>query len=77
MSPELKARLEETAKANGRSLNAECVARLQASVEGAPRDLIKEPTAEYRSLTETERSMLQLFRRWTPDRQLGFLVLFK
>lgn len=33
LQPELKARLEESAKANGRSLNAEIAARLEASLE--------------------------------------------
>lgn len=77
MSAELKARLEEVAKANGRSLNTELLARLTASLDTPNRDLVKEPAAEYRSLTDPEREMLTLFRRWPADRQLAFLVLFK
>lgn len=33
MQPELKARIEEAAKANNRSLNAEIVARLESTIE--------------------------------------------
>ena len=36
MPPDLKARLEEKAKANGRSLNAEIVARLDMSLAAQP-----------------------------------------
>lgn len=77
MSAELKIRLEEVAKANGRSLNTELIARLTASLDAPNRDLVKEPSSEYRSLTDPERDMLALFRRWTADRQLAFLVLFR
>lgn len=78
MPPELKARLEAAAKVNGRSLNAELTARLEKSLESPQSSLAVEDTrAEYRVLNEHERSMLALYRRWPPDKQLSFLVLFR
>lgn len=80
MSPELKARLEAAAKINGRSLNAEVVARLQESLElkGEQRVIgTGEPVPAYRSISDAEQKMLALYRRWSPEQQLSFLVLFR
>lgn len=79
MRPELKARLEAVAKANGRSLNAEVIARLMSSLErtepaGAKAE---QNTSEYRVSGNHERDMLALFRSWTTEKQMAFLVLFK
>lgn len=80
MSPELKARLEAAAKINGRSLNAEVVARLQESLDQKGEQRIAstgEPSAAYRPMSDGEQKMLALYRRWSPEQQLSFLVLFK
>ena len=53
---DLKARVEESAKAQGRSLNAEIIARLQASFD----DLAPAPTAkELRTLAEAINASLK------------------
>lgn len=80
MPPDLKATLERQAELSGRSLNAEINARLLASLEeGKPHAVtpaLKEPPSDY-LLNKPESEMLTLFRRWTADRQLAFLVLFR
>lgn len=77
MPPELKSRLEAAAKQSGRSLNAEVVARLEQSMADPPRLTAEQPQAEYRVHNGPERDMLALFRRWSTEKQLSFLVLFK
>lgn len=42
LSPELKAKIDETAKANNRTLNAEIVTRLEESFSGAGGDCLSE-----------------------------------
>lgn len=80
MPPELRTKIERLAELNGRSLNAEINARLLSTIEeGKPHAIspaVKEEPAEY-SLNRPESEMLTLFRRWTADRQLAFLVLFR
>ncbi|MBI1907328.1 MAG: Arc family DNA-binding protein [Rhodocyclales bacterium] len=77
MPPELKTRLESSAKRNKRSLNAELLARLGDSFEPINARHVEDAQAEYRITSEVERDMLDLFRRWPTDKQLSFLVLFK
>lgn len=80
MPPELRDRVEREAALSGRSMNAEIVARLWASLddkrgqEVAP--VMKQEIGTY-GLNEPERNMLSLFRRWSAEKQLSFLVLFK
>lgn len=85
MPDDLREALEREAKINGRSLNAEIVAKLGASLSAAPATSTKgfssaasEPGMAYgESVSDTERAMLNMFRSWAPDKQLSFLVLFK
>lgn len=80
MPPELKTRIEAEAKANGRSMNTEVVARLWDSLkEARPRVLMQpEPMAYVESnITELERQMLEAFRRMGADKQLSLLTLLK
>lgn len=82
MPPDLRARIEREAEIAGRSLNAEIVARLWKSVEPARpgadvAPVLREGCGSYAALSENEQAMLALFRRWSAEKQLGFLVLFK
>lgn len=80
MPPDLRARLEHAAELNGRSLNSELCARLQSTIEEVayqPAHVMREPIALDADLTQNERDMLTLFRRWSAAKQLGFLVLFQ
>ncbi len=82
MPQDLRAKLQNDADLVGRSLNAEIVARLWESVGNKPRRiaspvLMDSASATYQTLSESERAMLTLFRRWPSEKQLSFLVLFK
>lgn len=81
MPPELRASLEKEALRYGRSLNSEITARLAASISNetpvTPTAIACEPDSTYQAHSDPERDMLALFRRWTADRQLAFLVLFR
>ena len=80
MTSDLRDRIEREAKINGRSINSEINARISASLDGAscatPNHIAGEETPIY-GISDNEKAMLTLFRRWAPDRQLAFLVLFK
>lgn len=80
MPPDLKAALERSAELNGRSLNAEINSRLLSSINDgrshAVAPAVQEPRSGY-ELNSPEGEMLTLFRKWSADRQLAFLVLFK
>lgn len=80
MPPELKARIEAEARANGRSMNTEVVARLWESLQ-EPRKLTamhpEPPAYMANGLSESEKLLLQLFRRMSPEKQLALLALFK
>lgn len=84
MPDALREALEREAQINGRSLNAEILARLGASLGGeldgtpsAIRNHVQETAGRYgESMSDAERSMLTVFRRWPADKQLSFLVLF-
>lgn len=86
MPPELKDRLGDIAKANGRSLNTEIVARLWASLEtktdtAKPTPVLMSPTsAAYVAnieLDEIERELLMIFRRLPIEKRLALVSLFK
>lgn len=83
MPQELRAKIEHEATITGRSLNAEIVARLWASLDSAPRQptlpavIQDSASGSYLAMSDQERSMLALFRRWPVEKQLSFLVLFK
>lgn len=53
---DLKARIEEAAKANGRSMNAEIVARLEASLQHTPQDEVSLMQELLQALREHPRS---------------------
>lgn len=80
MPAELRSQLERAAELAGRSLNAEINARLLSTLDEAKphgvQPAVCEPSPEY-GLTQPERDMLTLFRRWSAPKQLGFLVLFQ
>lgn len=60
MQPDLKRRVEEAAKANGRSLNAEITHRLEASLQGEPQaNALPVPDVEGR-LSALEKAMLAM-----------------
>lgn len=77
---DLKKQLVEVARANGRSLNAEVLARLRGSFD-KPKTLQgvaeSDPQTYYvpQEISEIEKRFLTLFRRWGPEKQLAFLAL--
>jgi len=81
MPPDLRAKLQNEADLVGRSLNSEILARLAESFNKKQKQVtqiaLDSNDASYNGLTDTERSMLTLFKRWSPEKQLSFLVLFK
>ncbi len=85
MPPDMKEALGREARINGRSLNSEIVERLRLSLAPQPpavglrsEDSAARLDAYARSsLTDPERSMLTLFRRFSPEQQLALLSLFK
>lgn len=80
MQAELKERLEREAKINGRSLNMEIVERLRTSLELPDRQgglQIAQTQSSYTpDITDTERQLLTIFRRLSPEKQLALLSLF-
>lgn len=78
---DLRDRLDAAAAASGRSRHAEILARLKDSFEigqkGATRLVAKDIQAEYKVVSDAETQMLSIFRKWPPDKQLSFLVLFR
>lgn len=80
MPADLKKALEKESKINGRSLNSEVVDRLKRSLEQpAPRNRVESAGTSYAApvITDAERQMFVMFRKWSPDKQLAFLTLFK
>lgn len=81
MPADLREQIEKEAGINGRSINAEIIARLRASL-GTENPVLPaspvamEPASEW-GMSDSERAMLALFRRWSAEKQLSFLVLFK
>lgn len=89
LAPELKAALAREATINGRTLHAEILLRLMASLKqdfvptklGRPSAplMAQEDQAVYSvsDLSDTDRAMLGVFRRMPPEKQLALLSLFK
>lgn len=82
MPPDLREQIEREAVINGRSINAEILSRLWASLgeenvvlPAAPMHQVME--LGYSETNDNERAMLSIFRRWPPEKQLSFLVLFR
>lgn len=76
MPPELRKRVEKSARANGRSLNAELVLRLQSSVEKDPlfTARIAEPRDRYQ-LTPDQTALLSAYDDLSPRRRRALLEL--
>ncbi|MBU0592456.1 MAG: Arc family DNA-binding protein [Gammaproteobacteria bacterium] len=84
MPAELKDRLDREAKINGRSLNSEVVSRLQKSLDGQSHVMTNGYTEQEinryvatHPLSDTERQMVNVFRKMPPEKQLALLSLFK
>lgn len=74
--------LDQAAKANNRSRNAEIVSRLTSSFERRETELQVGESDPKRYidkivLTEIEWNFMTIFRKWRPEQQLAFLSLFK
>lgn len=76
MPPELKKRIEKSAKTNRRSMNAELVLRLQDSVERDPMFVpdIRE-TAETYTLTQDQTALLSAYNELTPRQRQALIEL--
>jgi len=79
LDPLLRNALSREATINGRTLHNEIVLRLTRSIEGA-----EPPTAHPHGdrgaapgLSDSERTLLTLFRRLPPEKQLGLLSLLR
>lgn len=81
LSPELRHQLAREANINGRSLHAEIVHRLRQSVEpgggAAAAHMAGESRAAYGEHSDSERALLTLFKRLSPEKQLALLSLLK
>lgn len=87
MPAELKSRIDREAKGNGRSMNAEIIARLWASIEPSaaigttqPMNVVMDPARPSyiaSDLTEIERQLIAVFRRMPVERQLALVSLIK
>lgn len=91
LAPALKSRLTREASINGRTLHAEILYRLQQSLdqhsysytEGnnlpthGPASAARDVSPGEQPLPDTERAMLNVFRRLPPEKQLALLSLFK
>lgn len=81
MPPELKARIEAEARANGRSINTEVISRLQDSLrDQSSKRVAMEPSSpgyHDNGLSTTDKEMLAVFRALPASKQLALLSLFK
>jgi hypothetical protein len=80
MPPELKERIESEARANGRSMNTEVIARLWDSLKTTSPRVLAEPSPPAyidTRLSDLELKMLESFRRLGHDKQLAMLTLMK
>ncbi len=79
MPTDLRETVAREARLNGRSLNAEIITRLRASMDPPPRNPGSRATMQSRDaalgLTETERALLVIFRKLSPKKQLALLSL--
>lgn len=79
---ELRDRLQREANLNNRSVNTEILYRIQTSLDQQERILKKqlkaaEPGTPYTIATDTERTILAIFRKLPPEKQLALISLFK
>lgn len=76
MPPDLKKRIERSAKTNRRSMNAELVLRLQDSVEREPLFVpdVQETAASY-ALTQDQSALLSVYNSLSPRRRRALLEL--
>ena len=81
MPVDLKGRLQREAFVNGRKLTGEVNVRLEKSLEQTKPALVtvlqtneKGPAS---ALSDTDRAMLEVFRKLPPKRQLALLSLFE
>ena len=86
LRPEIKERLAREAAINGRSLHSEILLRLTASLQssemvdaqGQATHRAKEPGSEWPlHQSDTERALLSIFRRLSPEKQLALMMLLK
>lgn len=75
MPPELRKRLEKSAKTNRRSINAELVLRLQDSVEKDPLFVPEiHEAAERYQLSEEQTALLSAYQSLSPRRRRALLA---
>ena len=80
MPADLKKRIEREAKAAGRSMNTEVVARLTASFSSSQQQQqFAYGAAGYmpNDITDAERQMLEAFRKLSAEHQLALLTLLR
>lgn len=79
LDPDMKAALTKEAYINGRTLHAELLQRLRTSLDrdGAGHSVASEKRTGYPVMTDSERTLLGLFQRMTPEKQLALLSLLK
>jgi hypothetical protein len=74
----LRAKVEREARINGRSLNSEINERLKRSLAGTEQLAANQTPRDYQiDMTDSERIMLRLFQKLSPEKQLALISLFK
>ena len=80
---ELRNELQREAGLNGRSVNSEILSRLQLSLSQQARLMkkgyrIEDPArSEYAAMNDTERTLLGVIKKLSPEKQLALISLFK
>lgn len=89
LQPELRAALEREATINGRTLSAEIIRRLRASLEvqhvtsvlntgsGQPAPMGTAEPQRQRPVSDSHRMLLALFDAMGPEKQLALLTVLK
>jgi hypothetical protein len=80
LPPEVRHALAREAAINGRTLHGEIVQRLRNSLAQEPgsKQAINEGRPAYaQELSDSERALLTVFKRMSPEKQLALLSLFK
>ncbi len=81
LPPEVRHALAREAAINGRTLHGEIVQRLRDSLAphlaGGSGHALQESRPPYLELTDSERALLTMFRKLSPEKQLALLSLFK
>lgn len=85
LQPDLRAALEREARINGRTLSAEIIRRLKASLDESHVSTVlrtgeSPPAAEparQRPVSDAQRMLLALFDAMGPDKQLALLTVLK